>query len=629
MIITGITIGAVSFGIQYFNSWRNEKNAKAIQARQEAFQRAAMEQSLEIAMEQFKTMSDARRMIMAEEHNERISLMHELHKHNLKTIAELTSLDKWPLAVMPLVMRDDNLFGNENDDDSIIPINVIMGPCRDHNFQTKIWKSVEDELSIRFSKSWNKGSNHPILFYQDAWKDDKDPADSAQCANIHASTQNVPTIIFSPVFTKKGLQIEMTHWCITGMDVNKSYCREIRLSIDKISYLYKQNDSYNDIDTEFLISELVDVLESIIGFMDDQYMWCRYSVVPILPQLLSMRYDIEDETINALYSQYVAMLQSSMSNSQIQVVMDLDSVLSYCAVLDQFGKSDKAFMLVCKSFLGDKTLVDPKSGLPAYEIEKLITFLRYIKRHQGELTITEEFINGLCYSISLESLYRKCIENLYTDGRIFSYDEANKFIMNKPFIGIKQENLATECLNICDILIERCCQETDSNTDRRNWVRPKFREQIFEAFDQKASECIIEIDKKSQRYKKEVLTDILKETFEHQQKDELLHLGNEADKAIERCYYRLKEFLKSKESYVSKDFWKSIYIKESVDVRILEYCNTSLTKWIDYVWLKEDIIHDSISDDSKNLIASKMDNVNQMLEKIADEYIIMNYPPQI
>ena len=52
-------------------------------------------------------------------------------------------------------------------------------------------------------------------------------------------------------------------------------------------------------------------------------MWCRYSVVPILPQLLSMRYDIEDKTINALYSQYIAMLQNSMSNSQIQVVMEI------------------------------------------------------------------------------------------------------------------------------------------------------------------------------------------------------------------------------------------------------------------------------------------------------------------
>ena len=110
---------------------------------------------------------------------------------------------------------------------------------------------------------------------------------------------------------------------ITGMDVNKSYCREIRLSLDGISYQYKQNDTYNDIDTEFLTSELVDVLESIIGYMYDQYMWCRYSVVPILPQLLSMRYDIEDKTINALYSQYIAMLQNSMSNSQIQVVMEI------------------------------------------------------------------------------------------------------------------------------------------------------------------------------------------------------------------------------------------------------------------------------------------------------------------
>ena len=58
--------------------------------------------------------------------------MQEMHLQNLRTIAELSSLDKWPLAVMPLVMRDDNLFGNMTDDtESIVPINVIMGPCRD------------------------------------------------------------------------------------------------------------------------------------------------------------------------------------------------------------------------------------------------------------------------------------------------------------------------------------------------------------------------------------------------------------------------------------------------------------------------------------------------------------------
>ena len=632
MIIAGATIGAVSFGIQVYNSWRNEKNAKAIQASQEAYQRAAMEQNFQVAMEQFRAMSEARKQIIGEEHQERTALMQEMHQQNLRTIAELSSLDKWPLAVMPLVMRDDNLFGNMTDDtESIVPINVIMGPCRDKNFQSSIWKYVEDELSIRFTKSWNNASRHPILFYQDAWKDEKDPADSAQCANIHASTQNVPTIIFSPIMTRRGLQIEMTHWCVTGMDANKSYCREVRLSLDGVSHQYQQHDNYDDVDKEQLVAELVDILESIIGYMDDQYMWCRYNVVPLLPQMIVLRYDVALETIASMYEQYVAMLESSLSNSQLQIAMDLDAVLTYCAVIDQFGQSNKAFNVVCKEFLGENTLVDPKNGLPSYEIEKLVMFLRYIKRHQASLSVTKEFVDGLHYSISAESLYRKCVEQLHEDGRIFSCNEAHRFIMEEPFVDAAKELLASESLEICDNLIERCRQETDENTDRRNWVRPMFKEQVFEAFERKVAEILIEIGNSSRLYKDRTIEDVLSQTFGTQQQDELLRLEleNEIQEAIEQCRGRLTEYIHSKGTTASTDFWKESYIKESVEKRVLEYCNTSLTKWIDYIMFREDIIHESIPEAAQELIASSMNDLCQMLEKIADDYIIMNYPPQI
>ena len=76
------------------------------------------------------------------------------------------------------------------------------------------------------------------------------------------------------------------------------------------------------------------------------------------------------------------------------------------------------------------------------------------------------------------------------------------------------------------------------------------------------------------------------------------------------------------------DFWKDSYIKDSVEKRILEYCNASLVKWIDYIFFKEDIIHDSISDEDKQFIESKMVNLTQMLDKIADDYIIISFSPQ-
>ena len=49
MIVTGSIIGGISFGIQAYNSWSNETNAKKIQDAQEAFQRAALMQNLDEA----------------------------------------------------------------------------------------------------------------------------------------------------------------------------------------------------------------------------------------------------------------------------------------------------------------------------------------------------------------------------------------------------------------------------------------------------------------------------------------------------------------------------------------------------------------------------------------------------
>ena len=238
---------------------------------------------------------------------------------------------------------------------------------------------------------------------------------------------------------------------------------------------------------------------------------------------------------------------------------------------------------------------------------------------------------GLHYTISAESLYRKCVEQLHEDGRIFSCNEAHRFIMEEPFVDAAKELLASESLEICDNLIERCRQETDENTDRRNWVRPMFKEQVFEAFERKIAEILVEIGNSSRLYKDRTIEDVLSQTFGTQQQDELLHLEleNEIQEAIDQCRGRLTEYIHSKGTTVSTDFWKESYIKESVEKRVLEYCNTSLTKWIDYIIFREDIIHESIPEAAQELIASRMNDLCQMLEKIADDYIIMNYPPQI
>lgn len=624
MIIAGATIGAVSFGIQAYNSWRNEVNAKKIQESQEAFQRAALEENFEFTMEQFHKMQEAKRQIMAEERDERISMMRDMHQENLKAIAYLTSLDKWPLAVMPLVMRDDNLFGfSDSEAETITPINVIMGPCLDRNFQTRIWKSVEEELSMRFSAFWSITSHHPIIFYQDGWKDDHDPADSSQCANIHASIRNVPTIIFSPVITKRGLQIEMTHWCVTGMDADKSYQREVRLSLEASCHHYQPREDYEGQDVEALVNELADVLESLIGYMNDQYIWCRYSVVPICPQMLSSRFVLTKETVDNLYTQYVAMLQSSLINSQLNAVDDLEVILQYCGVVDRFGQSDKAFQVVCKAFLGDNLLTDPRQGVPAYETEKLKTFLQYCQSHLNEIEMSSKFYEGLRYSIALENLYRQTKENLIADGSLTDYVRA-KFYVDED--GQKVFDLQSEytCLaeNTCQDLVERCGSETEPSADRRNWVRPKFFNQLKTDFNEKISTLLIDYGEKSSLYKQEVALGCLSQTLSALEGDTLLGFeASEKEQAEAECSNRILEFATRTGNNVAADFWHTTYISDSVDRRIMDYCNASLQAWIEYRFLKEDIIHTSITEAQQTAISDKASSLCQMFEKITEDYL--------
>lgn len=627
MIIAGATIGALSFGIQTYHSWRNEKNVKEIQTKQEEFQRAALNSNFEFTMEQMRKLQDARRAIMEEEREERKNLMHEMHQENLRAIAYLSSLDKWPLAVMPLVMRDDNLFAADNSADEITPINVIMGPCLDRNFQNTIWKNVEEELSIRFSSFWPMTGNHPIIFYQDGWKDDHEPADSSQCANIHASIQNVPTIIFSPLLTKNGLQIEMTHWCVTGIDADRSYQRGVRLSLKGSCHNYQPRDNYEGIDIDTHVKEIADVMESLIAYMNDQYMWCRYNAIPACPSMFETRYELSDDTRTDLYNQYVSMLQSSLSNSHLNVVQDLDVTLQYCTVVDKFGRKDNAFKVVSREFLGENLLTDVNTGVPAYEIDKLRVFLEYCKIHFDEVEMSSEYYEGLRYSIALEDLNRKTKDNLISSGLLTDIAKIKEFI--DPNGMTKYEMLAdftTLGKTLCAEIIERCRQETNESIDRRDWARPRLNEKLKEAFINLITSRLIEIDEKTRLYRENVAIQVQKNTIAESDGDDVLYLTEEEKSSAESiCVAKNKQFVLTTETKISHDFWNLCYIAESVDKRIAEYAKTSLRAWIEYRFLKEDIIRTNITDEEKDLIDEKAEEVCQMFEKIIDDYFTVKY----
>lgn len=635
MIVTGTIIGGISFGIQAYNSWSNEANARKIREAQEAFQRAALAQNLEEAKRLFEEMLTTRREVMEEERQNQLDILQEQRQENLRNIAYVTSLDKWPLAVHPLVMRNDNLFNDVSAIDGIVPVNVVFGPCRDRNFQTMIWKLVEDELAIRFSTYWKTTGSHPIIFLQDAWKDEYDQADSAMCANIRAKVINTPTIVLSPVITNAGLHIEMTHWCVEGGDTNSSYRKGVRLSLNGCCHQYKKEEQYDGERVPEYVKELADLIESMIGYLDDQYMWLKYNVVPQFPTVLQDHIEIDEESRRLIYSQYVDMLKSSLENGHVNVVANLKTVLTYCLLIDDFGGKHEAFEIVLRAFYGKNLLTDLRNNTPVYDTEKLLSFLSFCKDNQKAIALKPEAYHNMRCGVSLVKL-NKDSQGRYADVDCCkSANEAKDVVLQDELVDMPCAIFATKCKEKCDEVIGMCRTETDSDTDRRNWCRPKLLEPMKAFFEETMETILAEIDQRTSLFVENLANNSLQTTWSELQNDKLLGVVDaggdrmtESDTSLILSSARdaVHAYAKERMIAISHEFWKESYMKESIENRLYDYCNAYLKGWIEYRFWQEDIFYDSLSDEATANIDTKLDDVREMMRAIANNYVDMLFP---
>lgn len=639
MIVTGTIIGGISFGIQAYNSWSNEANARRIREAQEAFQRAALAQNLVETKRLFEEVLVTRRVVMEEERQNQLDILREQHKKNLRTIAYVTALDRWPLAVHPLVMRNDNLFNDESAVEGVVPVSVVFGPCHDRNFQTMIWKQVEDELAIRFSTYWSTTGTHPIVFLQDAWKDDYEQADSTICGNIRAKVINMPTIVLSPVIGIEGLQIEMTHWCVDGGDPNRSYKRGVSLSLKDCCHQYIREEKYEQERIPEYVKELADLIESMVGYLDDQYMWLKYGVVPQFPTMLQGRIEIDDDGRSLIYRQYVDMLKSSLENGHVNIVANLNTVLAYCLLIDNFGGRHEAFGVVMQAFYGQKLLTDMRSQTPAYDTEKLMTFLSFCKDNQNAIALEPEVYHDIRCGVSRVKLSKDSQDRYEKDDHCSSADEAKNVILQGEFIETICAKFATKCNEACDEVISRCKKETVGLIDRRDWCRPKLLEQMNEFFNDAVEMILREIDFRTEAFVERLADKSLQSTWSEQKDDKAVGIidaggdsmtEDDTSQMLSSARNTVRSYAKSRMISISHEYWKETYMKGSIDNRLYDYCNAYLEGWIEYRLWKEDIFYDSLSDEAKENIDAKLGDVREMLYAIASNYLdlLFTHTPQ-
>ena len=234
--------------------------------------------------------------------------------NSLELLAYSGALENFPLLVPPFIMKRETipmLYGyvNEKSDNSI-PFHCILTNCTDSSFNAKIFKELEENLSQYLCKYWNVASNHPVIFYQNAWRDTTKDA-RRYLSNLRYELASIPTIVISPIVDEEGLWFLCNIWGITQGD-NTGYIEKTikpQLSID-----IKPNMSYSNSDCQQIINEVSTLLSAFVSYIADMYFWLYYGTPPL----------------------YLKLLQD---NVELASNSDLDNIVKdYCTILEKGGE---------------------------------------------------------------------------------------------------------------------------------------------------------------------------------------------------------------------------------------------------------------------------------------------------
>ena len=234
--------------------------------------------------------------------------------NSLELLAYSGALENFPLLVPPFIMKRETipmLYGyvNEKSDNSI-PLHCILTNCTDSSFNAMIFKELEENLSQYLCKYWNVASNHPVIFYQNAWRDTTKDA-RRYLSNLRYELASIPTIVISPIVDEEGLWFLCNIWGITQGD-NTGYIEKTikpQLSID-----IKPNMSYSNSDCQQIINEVSTLLSAFVSYIADMYFWLYYGTPPL----------------------YLKLLQD---NVELASNSDLDNIVKdYCTILEKGGE---------------------------------------------------------------------------------------------------------------------------------------------------------------------------------------------------------------------------------------------------------------------------------------------------
>lgn len=281
-----------SMGLQQLKSWQDNKQSKELANKQlemkEALQNREFERLRRLQREAHKIAMEMEK----EAHFQRREDIEKEYDNAFESLANQAELDKWPLNVVPFIMKGES-FGSHIRGFDVATVHCILTPSNDINFNRWIYSKLDMRVEELINSYWNSNTTHPIVYYGGSWKlkfpNGVPKFDYNDVTRLHSALNSIPVIAITPYFTPYGTFI-MRLWCWGMGTEDESNQQSITLPIDLFTYEINTRTEYRskeaDSETgqkeliETTISELSSYLVSMIGYLNDMYYWKMYQIPP-------------------------------------------------------------------------------------------------------------------------------------------------------------------------------------------------------------------------------------------------------------------------------------------------------------------------------------------------------------
>lgn len=330
------TMIAASIGAQLFNSWQANKKTEELQARQREFQKAAQRREFDRMRQLQREAAQLVLEIEADVHKQRLEDIEANYDDVVKQFSTEIAIKKWPLKVLPFVMRGES-FGTFFNGSKSIALHTILTPSNCDRFNEAVYMDIDLQLEAACNEHWNAQTSHPIAYYGGAWR--KPTLDLDHIDLLKTQLKNVPTVVITPYFGPQ-LYFKVKMWGM-GKDT------EVKIELPKnlFSYEYEKGMNYSPKDEspkgdliDTTIEEFVPYLECLIGYIADTYFWEMYKVVPLLPNIAhAYKNEWNNKLISTFQPIYSKNFIDSISIPQINTIVDIQGYIDYIESIRNFG----------------------------------------------------------------------------------------------------------------------------------------------------------------------------------------------------------------------------------------------------------------------------------------------------